>query len=72
MNLENMNLTNKKSQLASRSVVTLILVSGAILILTLSTHFSSAQSGAQSGDPPRSRMLCPRSTAVICGRLSSR
>ncbi|MGA8308405.1 MAG: cupin domain-containing protein [Terriglobales bacterium] len=60
MNLENMNLTNKKSQLASRSVVTLILVSGAILILTLSTHFSSAQSGAQSGDPaPFSHALPP-------------
>ena len=51
MNLENMNLTNKKSQLASRSAVILIVVSGAILVLSLSTRFSSAQSGAQSGDP---------------------
>jgi quercetin dioxygenase-like cupin family protein len=44
MNLENMNLNNKKSQLVSRSAVALILVSGVILILSLSTRFSSAQS----------------------------
>jgi quercetin dioxygenase-like cupin family protein len=55
-----MNLTNKKSQLASQSVVTLILVSGAILVLNLSIRFSSAQSGAQSSDPaPFSHALPP-------------
>jgi quercetin dioxygenase-like cupin family protein len=58
-NPENMNLKNRTSQLASRWVATLILVSGAILILSLSSHSSSA-SGAQSGDPaPFSHALPP-------------
>ena len=56
MNLENRNLENRKSQLVSRSVAALILLSGAILILGLSTRFSSAQ----SGDPaPFSHALPP-------------
>jgi hypothetical protein len=50
------NPENKKSQLASRLIAALILVSGAILVLSLSTRFSSAQ----SGDPaPFSHALPP-------------
>lgn len=50
MNLENRNLEdrkleNGKSQLVSRLIAALILVSGAIFILSLSIRFSSAQSG---------------------------
>jgi quercetin dioxygenase-like cupin family protein len=61
MNLENRNPESRKLQLASGWVVTLILVGGAILILSLSTRASSsAQSGAQSGDPaPFSHALPP-------------